>query len=251
MAVLGMQKGLTVMPRFFVPPFQGNTAVIRGQDAHHIARVLRMQVGDTLTLCDAHGTDYACEITELSDGEISLHVCDRVSSSTEPTTAVTLYQGLPKSEKMEWIIQKCVEIGVTRIVPVAMSRCVVKLGGADSEKKRSRWQKIATGAAEQSGRGIIPEIAAPLSFDAMLAALKEEYAITFYEGGGVALSTLVGENTRRVSIVIGPEGGFSLEEIEKLRQNGAHIATLGKRILRCETAPLVALSVIMQLTGNL
>lgn len=239
------------MSRFFVAPFDGDTAVIHGQDAHHIARVLRMQVGDSVTLCDAHGLDYMCEITSISTDEVSLRVCDRVPSATEPTTAVTLYQGLPKSEKMEWIIQKCVEIGITRIVPVAMSRCVVKLNGVDGEKKRVRWQKIAAGAAEQSGRGIVPEIAAPISFDAMLSALKEEYAVTFYEGGGVSLSTLVGEDTRQVSIVIGPEGGFSLEEIEKLRQNGAHIATLGKRILRCETAPLVALSVIMQLSGNI
>ncbi len=239
------------MSRFFVAPFDGDTTVISGQDAHHITRVLRMQVGDPLTLCDAHGTDYACEILSVGDGEVSLQVCDRMPSATEPTTAVTLYQGLPKSEKMEWIIQKCVEIGITRIVPVAMSRCVVKLTGADGEKKRSRWQKIAAGAAEQSGRGIIPEVAAPISFNTMLTALKEEYAVTFYEGGGVPLSTLVGENTRQVSIVIGPEGGFSLDEIEKLRENGAHIATLGKRILRCETAPMVALSVIMQLSGNM
>lgn len=239
------------MSRFFVAPFDGDTAVISGQDAHHIARVLRMQVGDSLTLCDAHGMDYACEILSVNDGEVSLRVCDRMPSVTEPTTVVTLYQGLPKSEKMEWIIQKCVEIGITRIVPVAMSRCVVKLNGADGEKKQSRWQKIAAGAAEQSGRGIIPEVTAPISFNAMLSALKDEYAVTFYEGGGVSLSTLVGEHTRQVSIVIGPEGGFSLDEIEKLRENGAYIATLGKRILRCETAPMVALSVIMQLTGNM
>ncbi len=239
------------MSRFFVAPFDGDTAVISGQDAHHIARVLRMQVGDELTLCDAKGTDYACEITAVSDGEVSLHVRDRAPSATEPTTSVTLYQGLPKSEKMEWIIQKCVEIGITRIVPVAMSRCVVKLNGADGEKKQTRWQKIAAGAAEQSGRGIIPEVAVPITFDAMLTALRNEYAVTFYEGGGTSLSALVGEDTREVSIVIGPEGGFSLDEIEKLRENSAHIATLGKRILRCETAPLVALSVIMQLTGNM
>ena len=239
------------MSRFFVPPFDGDTATISGQDAHHIARVLRMQVGDALTLCDAHGLDYECEITAIDDGEVVLRVRDRVASVTEPTTAVTLYQGLPKSEKMEWIIQKCVEIGITRIVPVAMSRCVVKLDAKDAAKKRERWQKIAAGAAEQSGRGIIPEIDAPLSFSEMLIALKNEYTITFYEGGGDSLATLVNENTRSVSIVIGPEGGFSLEEIEKLRQNGAHIATLGKRILRCETAPLVALAVIMQLTGNM
>lgn len=239
------------MSRFFVAPFDGDTAVIGGQDAHHIARVLRMQVGDSLTLCDAHGTDYACEILAVGDCEVSLRVCERMPSATEPTTAVTLYQGLPKSEKMEWIIQKCVEIGIARIVPVAMSRCVVKLNGADGEKKRSRWQKIAAGAAEQSGRGIIPEVAAPISFAEMVSHLTNEYAVAFYEGGGDSLATLVNEDTRQVSIVIGPEGGFSLDEIEKLRESGAHIATLGKRILRCETAPMVALSVIMQLTGNM
>lgn len=239
------------MSRFFVTPFDGDTATIVGQDAHHIARVLRMQVGEPLTLCDARGTDYRCEITAITDGEVRAAVRERVPSATEPTTAVTLYQGLPKSEKMEWIIQKCVEIGITHIVPVAMSRCVVKLDGKDGAKKQARWQKIAAGAAEQSGRGIIPEIAEPISFAEMLRETKDAFTVTFYEGGGVSLATLVSHETKAVSMIIGPEGGFSLEEIEKLRENGAHIATLGKRILRCETAPLVALSVIMQLTGNM
>ncbi len=239
------------MSRFFVAPFDGDSIAIVGQDAHHIARVLRMQIGEAVTLCDAHGTDYRCEIISITDGEVRVSVKERVASATEPTTAVTLYQGLPKSEKMEWIIQKCVEIGITRIVPVSMSRCVVKLDAKDAAKKQARWQKIAAGAAEQSGRGIIPEIAAPISFDDMLRQTASEKTVTFYEGGGAALDTLIDVNTRQVSMVIGPEGGFSLTEIEKLQQNGAHIATLGKRILRCETAPLVALSVIMQLTGNM
>ena len=143
------------------------------------------------------------------------------------------------------------EIGVTRIVPVAMSRCVVKLTAADGAKKQDRWQKIAASAAKQSGRGIIPQVEAPISFDTLIKTLKQEYAITFYEGGGQPLSSLVNEDTRAVSMVIGPEGGFDFSEIEKLEQAGAHTATLGKRILRCETAPMVALSVIMQLTGNM
>ena len=239
------------MSRFFVAPVTGDTAVVTGQDAHHIARVLRMQVGDALTLCDANGMDYECEICSLDDGEIRLHVCERHACVTEPSTTVTLYQGLPKSEKMEWIIQKCVEIGITRIVPVAMSRCVVKLTEKDGEKKQARWQKIAAGAAEQSGRGIIPKVETPISFDTLIKNIKEEYAITFYEGGGQPLSDLVNDDTHAVSIVVGPEGGFDRSEIEKLEQAGAHTATLGKRILRCETAPLVALSVIMQLTGNM
>ena len=239
------------MSRFFVTPFDGEITAITGSDAHHIARVLRMKVGETVTLCDSQGVDYVCEITSLNDNEVGLRVRERLPSVTEPTVRVTLYQGLPKSEKMEWIIQKCVEIGITRIVPVAMSRCVVKLTAADGEKKRVRWQKIAAGAAEQSGRGIIPEVTAPITFEQALKDVRNIPTVTFYEGGGQPLSELIGEHTEELAIVIGPEGGFALSEIEKLQANGASIATLGKRILRCETAPMVALSVIMQLTGNM
>lgn len=239
------------MSRFFVAPFDGDLVTITGEDAHHIHRVLRMRKGDTVTVCDGMGTDYECLIAELSDTAVDLQVKNRIHTTCEPTTEVTLYQGLPKGDKMDWIIQKCVEIGITRIVPVAMSRCVVKLNAAEGEKKQKRWQKIAAGAAEQSGRGCIPEVTTPISFSQALKQLENEYAVTFYEGGGQPLSSLVGAHTRKVSIIVGPEGGIEAEEIEKLQQNGAHIATLGKRILRCETAPLVALSVIMQLTENL
>lgn len=239
------------MSRFFVPPFTGETAVVTGQDAHHIARVLRMRVGDELTLCDGAGTDYVCRITSIDDREVAADVLYRRPSESEPTVAVTLYQGLPKSEKMDLIVQKCVEIGVVRIVPVAMARSIVKLNTADGEKKRDRWQKIAASAAEQSGRGIVPEVTAPISFKQLLSAAKSENVVTFYEGGGEPLSALVDTETKQLSIVIGPEGGFDAEEIERLREAGARVATLGKRILRCETAPLVALAVVMQLTGNM
>lgn len=239
------------MSRFFVPPFAGETATVTGQDAHHIARVLRMRVGDELTLCDGAGTDYVCRITSLDDREVVADVLYRRPSESEPTVAVTLYQGLPKSEKMDLIVQKCVEIGITRIVPVAMARSIVKLSAADGEKKRDRWQKIAASAAEQSGRGIVPEVTAPISFKQLLAAVGTENTVTFYEGGGEPLSALVSTDTKQLSIVIGPEGGFDADEIERLREAGARIATLGPRILRCETAPLVALAVVMQLTGNM
>ena len=239
------------MSRFFVAPFDGDTAIITGQDAHHISRVLRMQIGDSVTLCDGRGTDYACTIVSINDEAVELTVLQRAPSVTEPTVAVTLYQGIPKSEKMEWIIQKCVEIGITRIVPVMMSRCVVKLDAKDGEKKQTRWQKIAAGAAEQSGRGIIPEIAAPITFQQLLHETADIPTVTFYEGGGQPLDTLVNTDTHQLAMIIGPEGGFSLDEIERLTHNGAHIATLGKRILRCETAPLVALTLVMQLTGNM
>lgn len=239
------------MSRFFVAPFTGDTAIVTGQDAHHIARVLRMRVGEDLLLCDGSGMDYGCRITSLTDGEVQAQVLYRTPTESEPTVAVTLYQGLPKSEKMDLIVQKCVEIGITRIVPVGMARSIVKLGAAEGAKKQARWQKIAASAAEQSGRGIVPEVAEPISFKQMLEAVKDEKTVTFYEGGGVPLAEAVNADTTAVSLVIGPEGGFEAEEIERLRVVGAQIATLGKRILRCETAPLVALSVVMQLTGNM
>lgn len=239
------------MSRFFVAPFAGDTAVLTGQDAHHIARVLRMRVGEDLLLCDGGGTDYGCRITALTEGEVQVQVLYRTPTESEPTVSVTLYQGLPKSEKMDFIVQKCVEIGITRIVPVGMARSIVRLTAAEGAKKQIRWQKIAASAAEQSGRGVVPEVAEPIGFQQMLAAVRQENTVTFYEGGGRPLSELVTAETRAVSLVIGPEGGFELAEIEQLRQAGAQIATLGKRILRCETAPLVALSVVMQLTGNM
>ncbi len=239
------------MSRFFIAPFDGDTAVLTGQDAHHVARVLRMRVGEELTLCDGAGTDYVCRITAVDSGEVQAQVLYRTPTESEPTTAVTLYQGLPKSEKMDLIVQKCVEIGITRIVPVATARSIVKLNAAEGAKKQARWQKIAASAAEQSGRGIVPEVAEPMSFAAALKEMERENAVVFYEGGGEPLSALVSEETRQVSLVIGPEGGFEAEEIERLRSVGAAVATLGKRILRCETAPLVALSVVMQLTGNM
>lgn len=238
------------MSRFFVPPFTGETAVVTGQDAHHITRVLRMRVGDELTLCDGAGVDYVCRITSLCD-EVVANVLYRRPSESEPSVAVTLYQGLPKSEKMDLIVQKCVEIGICRVVPVAMARSIVKLNPAEGEKKRDRWQKIASSAAEQSGRGIVPEVTAPISFKQLLAAVESENVVTFYEGGGEPLADIVSAETKQLSIVIGPEGGFDADEIERLRAVGARVATLGPRILRCETAPLVALAVIMQLTGNM
>ena len=239
------------MSRFFVAPFSGDTACLTGQEAHHVARVLRMRVGEELTLCDGEGTDYVCRIFSVTDGEVTAQVLYRRPTASEPTTEVTLYQGLPKSEKMDLIVQKCVEIGITRIVPVAMARSIVKLSASDGAKKRDRWKKISASAAEQSGRGRVPVVEEPISFKQLLKAVEGEPTVTFYEGGGEPLATLVNEQTRKVSLVIGPEGGFDADEIEKLREAGAKIATLGPRILRCETAPLVALSVVMQLTGNM
>ncbi len=239
------------MPRFFIDPVNGGTAVVTGADAHHISRVLRMRVGESLTLCDGTGTDYDCEIETVTAEAIQLRILNRQSSVAEPHTAVTIYQGLPKSEKMDLIVQKAVEIGATRIVPVAMARSIVRLKGDEGTKKKVRWQKIAAEAAGQSGRGRIPTVEVPITFAQAVAAMSKETAIAFYEGGGVPLDTLIGSDTKAVSFIVGPEGGFEPTEIQQLQAAGVRVATLGKRILRCETAPLVALSVIMQLTGNM
>ncbi len=239
------------MSRFFVAPFAGDTVVLTGPEVHHIARVLRMRAGEEVTLCDSAGTDYRCRLVTVGEHEVYAEVVERTPTCSEPDVSVTVYQGLPKSEKMDFIVQKCVEIGAVRVVPVSMARSVVRLNAAEGAKKQARWQKIAASAAEQSGRGLIPEVAAPLSFTQALEALSHENTVVFYEGGGVPLESLVSENTRQISLVIGPEGGFETEEIERLRVVGAAVATLGPRILRCETAPLVALAVVMQQTGNM
>lgn len=239
------------MPRFFVEPTSADHLCVSGPDGHHIARVLRVRVGEKLTCCDGQGTDYACEVEFLDGDAVTLRVLSRSPSVAEPSTAVTLYQGLPKSEKMEFIIQKAVEIGITRIVPVSMSRSIVRLKGDEGRKKQLRWQKIAAEAAGQSGRGVIPTVSEPISFAQAAEEMKTGLSVVFYEGGGCPLSRLVTGETTAVSFMVGPEGGIEPEEIAVLREAGVHVATLGKRILRCETAPLVALSVMMQLTGNL
>lgn len=238
------------MPRFFVSSVEGERLTVTGQDAVHIRRSLRMTVGDTLTLCDGQGTDCECEIAEFCGEDVCLTVRSRTPSVSEPTCAVTLYQGLPKADKMEWIIQKAVELGVTRIVPVQMARSVAVIN-EKAAKKTARWQKIADEAAGQSGRGILPVVEEPISFAAAAKRMAAENTVVCYECGGEPFTSLVGRETAAVSLVIGPEGGIDPREIALLRENGAAIATLGKRILRCETAPLAALAVLMAASGNM
>lgn len=240
------------MPRFFVPEIPDTGWLeIGGQDAVHIQRSLRLRVGDTVTVCDGQGTDGVGVIASFSADAVQLHIQRREPSHSEPHCAVTLYQGLPKADKMEWIIQKAVELGVTRIVPVQMAHCVAVMN-EKSDKKAARWQKIANEAAGQSGRGVLPVVESPCTFAAAAARLAGETAVVCYERGGEPLpklaQTVGGES---VSLVIGPEGGFAPAEIERLCADGARLATLGPRILRCETAPVAALAVWMALTGNM
>lgn len=240
------------MPRFFLPSVEGDTLEVTGQDAVHIRRALRMAAGDDVTVCDGRGTDCACVIDGFDGDAVRLRVTARRPSATEPSVAVTLYQGLPKADKMEWIIQKAVELGVTRIVPVQTARCVALVtDDARAAKKAARWQKIADEAAGQSGRGILPVVEPPIAFRDAAARLREEYTVVCYEGVGEPLPALAGRDTAALSLVIGPEGGFDPREVETLRDGGAKVATLGPRILRCETAPLAALAVLMAATGNM
>ncbi|WP_040196388.1 16S rRNA (uracil(1498)-N(3))-methyltransferase [Candidatus Soleaferrea massiliensis] len=241
------------MPRFFidVPPVS-DTVTLTGEDARHLSRSLRMKEGEAVTVSDQQGTDYRCTIRELGQDHVLLYIEDAVPCHTEPSVRVRLYQALAKSDKFEWIVQKAVELGVSEIIPVYTARCVSVPDQKSMRKKEQRYQKIALEAAKQSGRGIIPQVKESVSFqDAISGMLADDLPLLFYEGGGEALSALVRQEYRTISILIGPEGGFSEEEVRCALLQGVHAATLGSRILRCETAPVCALSVIMYQTGNL
>ena len=238
------------MPRFFLEDAHAGSFTISGQDARHIACSLRMVEGDTLTVCNGKGTDFSCVLTAVSPEAVTLSVTKEVDSRSEPTIAVTLYQGLPKGDKLEWIIQKAVELGVTRIVPVVTARSIAKSSERDT-KTAARWQKIADEAAGQSGRGILPQVETPISFKEAAARMANTKTVVFYECGGVPLTAIAPTLATEVAVFIGPEGGIAPDEIQTLTENGAVLATLGPRILRCETAPLAALSAMMALTGNM
>lgn len=239
------------MPRFFTQDVDAESAHITGPDAAHIARVLRMHPGEKLTVCDLAGSDYLCEILSAGSDEVELRVLERFPTIAEPNVHVTLYQGLPKADKMEWIVQKAVELGVSRIVPVLAARCVSRPERNAMVKKTARWGKIALEAAKQSGRGCLPHVEDAVDFATAARELAGmERSVLFYEKGGDAHGDLWG-GMKEIGICIGPEGGFADEEVALAKQLGIHVCTLGPRILRTETAPLCVLSIIMFATGNL
>ncbi len=235
------------MPRFFTEPenIKDNIITLSGDDAGHISRVLRSKIGETLTVCDGTGNDYEAEIVEISEKSVRLEIKKTTFTDSEPSLKITLYQGLPKGDKMELIIQKCVELGVTRIVPVNTERCIVKLDKNKEKKKTDRWQKISESAAKQSGRGIIPEIGSVMSFaEAVKEASEMDRVMIPYEleeNRGLK-EFLKDFDGRSLGIFIGPEGGFAAEEIERALNSGIMPVTLGKRILRTETAGMTAIS---------
>lgn len=240
------------MPRFFVEHADEHEIIITGEDANHIGRALRMRTGEELTVC-AQGMDYQCEITRITDSEVYLRPHTITPCAAEPSVHVTLYQALPKQDKLAEIVQKAVELGACTIVPVLTSRCVVRATKADFEKKRQRLQKIAVSAAKQSGRGSIPQVAPLLSWkEALQEMQQQDIAVMLYEKeGGVKFGEVPLEGKTRIGLFIGSEGGISAEEAEQAVDAGLHRVWLGSRILRCETAPTAALSVLMYLTKNL
>jgi len=240
------------MPRFFIDYVPTECVDITGEDGRHIARSLRMQSGENVTLCDSMGMDYACVIERVEDDTVTVRVLHSCKTVAEPSAKVTMYQGLPKADKMDSIVQKEVELGAVRIVPVMMARCVSKPDEKAAAKKTVRWQKIALEAAKQSGRGIIPQVAELMSYrSAVKEAAKNGEIILFYEGGGQNITELVHKETGNLAVFIGPEGGFEQSEVNLALQNGGKVGTLGPRILRTETAPIAALAAIMLSTGNM
>lgn len=239
------------MQKLFVENINEEKIILDGESARHIAKSLRMRVGDVICVTDGGGDDYGCQIEEITKDEVVLKVCYKQACESEPSCRVTIYQGVPKSSKMEDIIQKCVELGVCEIVPTLTKRCVSRPDDKAAGKKNQRYQKIALEAAQQSGRGIVPKIENMKTLRQAIAEDESDVKIVFYEGGGEKLADIVKPDTESVSIFIGPEGGFEQEEVEQIEASGGVRATLGKRILRTQTAPVAALTAIMLLTGNL
>ena len=244
------------MPRFFVKNKQisDDTIFIIGEDVKHIKNVLRKQVGDIIEICDQETEKtYKCEISKIEEQEIQNTIIEESQEEAE-NLQVDIYQGLPKADKMELIIQKSIELGVHSIIPVDMKRCIVKLDDKTANKKIERWQKIAESAAKQSGRNTVPEIHKVIRIEEILK-LKDEYdsIIVCYENekNNTLKSHLlklkqhcIGNTTMKIAVVIGPEGGLEENEVELLKQNGAQAVTLGKRILRTETVALNLLSIL-------
>lgn len=225
--------------------------LITGEDARHIEKSLRMRTGEEITLVDPYKTQYASKISGFTQEGVEVEILSAKPCEHEADVKVTLYQSLTKGDKMDLIVQKAVELGVYRIVPVITSRCVSRPDEKSLRKKIERWQKIALGAAQQSCRGIVPEVADALYFSKALdEAVTLDTSIIFYEGGGESLKTFTDKGFETMGIFVGCEGGFDASEVEKAKEKGICAATLGKRILRAETAPLAALSAIMCLTGN-
>jgi 16S rRNA (uracil1498-N3)-methyltransferase len=246
------------MPRFFFnPKDKSNTKIsLSGNDVSHISTVLRLGIGEMLELCDGEGNDYLALIESIEGDEIIADAKFIRSSYSETSYDVTLYQSISKGEKMDEVVQKCVELGVRRIVPLISQRTVVKLNNfQDAQKKTERWAKIAKEAAKQSGRGIIPEVTPPLSFCKALRDKGQALGIVAseYERTISLEDIFKGRDVfnRSVAVLAGPEGGWEQSELKEAQECGWIPFTLGPRVLRTETAGMTVISIIMFLAGEM
>lgn len=250
------------MPKFFIKNenILDNKVIIEGNDYNHIKNVLRKNIEDELNICNSeNGINYLCKIKEINEKQIILNIEEEIESTSESNLKITIFQGLPKAEKMELIIQKSTELGVTAIVPTVMKRCVVKIDDKDKSKKIVRWQKIAEVAAKQSGRDKITKIEDFKNiknicenindYDAILLAYENERNNSIKDE--IQLLKQLDKQEYNIAIIIGPEGGLELEEVQLLQNAGAKVITLGSRILRTETVSLTLSSILMYELGDL
>ena len=242
------------MVRFFVEPEELllDTPVLTGENAQH-AKVLRLKVGEEVLVCDGRGKECLCEVTDFVPGQLMLTVKERRTSETEAAVKVSVYMAFPKADKLEHVIQKATELGAYEIVAFPSARCISKPDDKSLKKKLERWQKIAASAAEQSGRGLIPRVLALGSYqEALNRAVQADKALMFYENERATTLRMALETDgyKTVSLLTGPEGGLEEKEVKQAQEAGLQVCTLGKRILRCETAPLCALSAVMYHSGE-
>lgn len=242
------------MARFFVEADQmvGEVLTLTGENAQH-AKVLRLKTGEQVLVCDGEGAECVCAVKSMASGEVCLTVLERRAASSEASVRVSIYMGFPKSDKLEHVIQKATELGADEIIAFPASRSVSRPDEKSLKKKLERWQKIAASAAEQSGRGRIPQVLVLDSYKAALErAAKSDKALMFYENERAMTLRMALESGyfRSVSILTGPEGGLEEREVQQAVDAGLQVCTLGRRILRCETAPLCALSAVMYAAGE-
>lgn len=238
------------MRKLFVEKVLSDRLVLDGTQSAHLAGSLRMRAGDMVTVCDGSGTDYGCRIVSVSPA-VELEVCYRQASGSEPPVKLFIYQAVPKGDKLATVVRMCTELGASGFVPVLSARCVSRPDAKSAAKKAERLQKVALEAAQQSGRGIVPQVEPFTPFETAVRACTADKKIIFYEGGGAGLGALLGGRLESCAVLIGPEGGFAPEEVALAESCGFLRATLGPRILRTETAPVCAASVVMHLTGGM
>lgn len=242
------------MARFFVEPsvLDAQTIYLTGDNAAH-ARVLRLKTDEEVLVCDGAGRECLCTVACCNAAEVKLLVKQLYDSENEAQVQVSIYMAFPKSDKLDHVIQKATELGAFEIVAFPSARCISKPDEKSLKKKQERWQKIAASAAEQSGRGRIPQVLILSSYkDALKRAAAADLAILFYENEHATTlrMALDGSDFRTISLLTGPEGGLELSEVQQAKDTGMQVCTLGKRILRCETAPLCALSAVMYAAGE-